>query len=124
MLKADQLLTKRQCYTYSLIQDPASYVVDSETAQVTMSDSYKYDEKNALKSVNIGKFGYGVNIKIGSDFTKLTPTNYDYRKDPYDVRWKHIDEFTGNVKASAVNTYNFKYYFYTDYYTYEAAKKF
>jgi hypothetical protein len=99
-------------------------VVDSETAQVTLSDSYKYDEKSALAKVNIGKFGYGRDIKIGSEFKNLKPTNYNYRSDPYDVRWKHIDEFTGNVNSAAVTTTDFKYYFYDEYYRYTADKKF
>lgn len=77
-----------------------------------------------LKDTNIGRFGYGVDVKIGSNFTSLTPTNYDYRRDPYDLRWKHIDEFYGKVNRGAIDTTNFRYYFYTNYYTYTSDSKF
>jgi len=38
------------------------------------------------------------------------------------LRWKHIDEFYGQVNTNAIQTYNLKYYFYTSYYTYASAK--
>ena len=57
---------------------------------------------------------------ISSNWVGAQPTNYDYMRDPYQLRWKHIDQFYGQVNTEAVTTYNFKYYFYDDYYTYTA----
>lgn len=88
------------------------------------TQDYFYNEKTLLQETNIGQFGYGVDVKIGSNFTKSTPTNYNYAQDPYELRWKHIDEFYGQVHNDAIQTYNFKYYFYTSYYTYSANKVF
>ena len=45
-------------------------------------------------------------------------------KDPYELRWKHIDEYNQELNYNAITTYNFKYYFYDDYYTYSANKVF
>jgi hypothetical protein len=98
--------------------------VDAETRAVQSVDDYKYDERQLLDQVNIGKFGYGVDVKIGSNFTDLKPTNYNYMRDPYELRWKHIDEFTQKLNFQAIPTYNFKYYYYTYYYTYTANEVF
>jgi hypothetical protein len=42
--------------------------------------------------------------------------------DPYEIRFKHIDEVNGDVKTNGIDTYNFRYYFYSNYYTYTAGK--
>lgn len=108
------------------MKDSGAFEVDEETRGVKLLqvDDYVYDERSLLQTTNIGRFGYGVDIKIGSNFTKLHPTNYNYMRDPYELRWKHIDEFYQQVDYSAITTYNFKYYFYTNYYTYAADKVF
>ena len=67
-------------------------------------------------------FGFGVPIKMGTNENKLTPTNYNYFRDPNELRWKHIDELYGQVNNNAINTYNFKFYFYNTYYMYTSQK--
>ena len=49
----------------------------------TAQNDYVYNEKSLLKETNIGEFGYGVRVKIGSDFDTLRPTNYNYLQDAY-----------------------------------------
>lgn len=61
-------------------------------------DDYSYNEKKLLESTNIGQFGFGVNIPIGTDDQSSTPTNYNYNTDLLNLRWKHIDEYNGHVK--------------------------
>lgn len=102
--------------------DDLNFSVDSETREVKLLTTvdYYYDEKTLLQTTNIGLFGFGYPIKIGSNFTRFTPTNYNYMLDPYEIRFKHIDEVNGDVKNNAIDTYNFRYYFYSNYYTYTA----
>ena len=58
--------------------------MDEETRAVTTAQNdYVYNEKSLLKETNIGEFGYGVRVKIGSDFDTLRPTNYNYLQDAY-----------------------------------------
>lgn len=113
-------MSHRQCYRHVFDIDKANFTVTA--GQVTLRNpKYQYEEKALLRQVNIGLFGYGVNIPIGSDWSKQTVTNYNYVRDPYELRWKHIDVSTGKVNSAAITTYDFKYTFYTDYYTYKAA---
>ena len=98
-----------------------------ETFRVPSEDpEYEYHEKSLLSDVNIGRFGFGVDVKL-SEYTGYysyyysyanRPTNYDYYSDWQELRWKHVDESLGLVNEDAVQTYGYGYYFYYDYYTY------
>lgn len=72
-----------------------------------------------LSQTNVGYFGFGTAIK---DQQSLEPTSYDYNIDPYQLRWKTIDELYGAVITGAIQTYDFKYYYYSAYYTYQNDK--
>jgi hypothetical protein len=50
-----------------------------------------YDENELLKTMNVGSFGFGVEIPMGSTDEAFTPANYDYTNDRLDLRWKHVD---------------------------------
>ena len=80
MYNVDTLLKTKQCYTYAFKLDPQTYPVDSSSNTISFSpaDDYRYDERALLQKTNIGRFGFGVDVKIGSNFTALTPTNYNY----------------------------------------------
>lgn len=114
-------MNTRQCYTNVYNVDTSNFSVNNETKSVELladPQTYTYNEKTLLKEINIGQFGFGVDIMIGSNHSDFTVTNYNYMQDPYELRWKHIDEHFGQVNAAALQTYDFQYYFYTDYYTY------
>lgn len=112
-------MNQRQCYTHVFDIDTTNFTVDAGKVSL-VGANYTYNEKALLRQVNIGQFGFGVDIPIGSEWSKKTVTNYNYMEDPYELRWKHIDEFYGKVNTAAITTYDFKYTFYTDYYTYKA----
>lgn len=86
------LLTERQCYAYALDLSP-DFEVDPNTRRVTTltSQDYVYDENKLLQTMNVGSFGFGVEIPMGSTDEAFTPANYDYTNDRLDLRWKHVD---------------------------------
>lgn len=86
------LLTERQCYAYALDLSP-DFEVDSNTRRVTTltSQDYVYDENKLLQTMNVGSFGFGVEIPMSSTDEAFTPANYDYTNDRLDLRWKHVD---------------------------------
>ena len=48
----------------------------------------------------------------------MTPTNYNYDIDSLQLRWKTVDILQGAVNVGAIQTYDFRYYYYDAYYTY------
>lgn len=101
MRKVATLMKDKQCYTYAVDKDTINFAVDPGTREVSVKtvnvEQYHYDERALLKGENIGSFGFGIKLKIGSDMAKFTPANYDYVEDPYNLRWKHVDEVYGKV---------------------------
>ncbi len=61
-------------------------------------------------------------MPIGSTQSAMTPTNYNYDIDPYQLRWKTVDVLYGSVNTGAIQTYDFKYYYYDAYYSYNSDK--
>jgi len=79
------LIKERQCYVHVFDLDTVNFSVDAETRVVSLltpAANYTYEEKKLLNETNIGSFGFGVNIPIGSNFSKSTATNYNYMQDP------------------------------------------
>ena len=86
------LLSEKQCYAYALDLS-ADFEVDSTTRKVTLtSQDYVYDEKTLLSDINVGSFGFGVEIPLSSENEDATPANYDYTHDHLNLRWKHVDQ--------------------------------
>jgi len=44
-----------------------------------------------LNGVDIGYFGFGVPVMLGTTEQKFKVTNYNYVTDPIELRWKSID---------------------------------
>ena len=70
---------EKQCYIYAAVLAPNTYNYDTVSNKITLpTETILYDEKSLLKNLNVGLFGFGVYIPIGSEDSKLTVTNYNY----------------------------------------------
>ena len=108
--KVDQLLKKKQCYAYAITTMPSLYSYDKVSRKfvIPQDADYEYSEKKLLRDINIGKFGFGVDVPqpvYGYYYDNMyiaRPTNYNYYQDWDNLRWKHIDIVLGLVNKDAI----------------------
>ena len=85
------LLNAKQCYVYAATTLPQTFSYNYVSRQIIVPEGYKYNEQTVLTGLDIGYFGFGVPVMLGTSEQKFTVTNYNYVTDPVELRWKSID---------------------------------
>jgi len=79
------------------------YNYDNATRKfkIPTSKDYEYSEKDLLAKTNSGYFGFGTAVKFGTYEGSSKPCAYNYYTDYSNLRFKSMDEATGNVNKDA-----------------------
>jgi hypothetical protein len=87
---------------YAASTVPQIFSYNFVSRQISVPDGFNYNEQTILMGVDIGYYGFGVPIMLGTSEQKFTVTNYNYVTDQLELRWKSIDQFLNLVVPNAI----------------------